>query len=94
MKISRRKIKILAAFVGLIFLCAGQTQAQKKKPLTLNDIAVKLTFTSRIGKSAERINKELIADVLKRKVNFDLETKDEKLLRNAGANDLLIETIR
>lgn len=95
MKISRRKIKNISAFIAaLICLFANQTAlAQEKKPLNLNDIAVKLTFTSRISKSTKQINKELTADVRKRKVNFILEPDDENLLRKAGANNSLIKAI-
>ena len=94
MKISQRKIKLVSVFVSLIFLFVTQAQSQEKKSVNLNDIALKLTFTSRISKSTEEINKELIADVRKRGVNFILEAEDEKLLQSKGANDFLIKAIR
>lgn len=95
MKNRRYKLKIICVIVGILFCLAfqKQIQAQEKKPLNLNDIAVKLTFTSRIGKSNEKINEELIADVGKRKVNFILKSEDENLLRKAGAGDSLIKAI-
>ncbi len=61
--------------------------------INLQYILVKLTFTSRISTPTEEINRQLISDIESRKVNFILNAENEKELRNAGANDLLIETI-
>ncbi len=79
----------------LIFLVGQQeAQSQQEKPVSLNDIQAELTFTSRISKSEDEINNLLIKDIRKRGVNFILTSEDAKILKKAGANNLLIKVIR
>lgn len=82
--------------VGLFVFFIGQQQAQgqRKKALSLNEILVKLSFTSRINRSIEEINEQIILEVNNRRVNFVVTSKDEESLRKAGGNDLLIKVIR
>lgn len=61
--------------------------------ISLGYILSKFLFTSRITKPAEPINQELIEEVLKRKVNFQLNAENEKSLKQAGVSDLLLKTI-
>src|SRR5688572_12954679 len=88
--------KLFLIFTGLfVFLTAQNTPAQKKSDfVNLNYILTKLTFTSRISKSAEQINDELIKEIRERKVDFILEKEIEKEIEKAGGNKLLIKTIR
>ena len=51
-------------------------------------------FTSRKIKSVEQINQELTDEIRQHKVAFLLDSANEKTLREAGANDLMIKTIR
>lgn len=86
-----------------IFLCIGffvflfnqRIQGQEKHNfLNFNDILTRLTFTSRVSTSTEKINEQLIKNVQKRKVNFILSSKDQNSLKKAGASDSLIKAIR
>ncbi len=88
--------KIFLIFVAsLIFLNAQQIQAQERSnPIIVDDVITKLTFTSRISQSTEQINENLIKEIRRYKVDFILTTDDEIKIREAGGNDLLIETIR
>lgn len=83
-------------FIGLLIFLTAQIQIQgqdKTDHINLNYILSKLTFTSRISKSTEQINEELIKEIQERKVDFVLTSKDEEELIKANANDLLIKTI-
>jgi hypothetical protein len=88
MKILIFRVTIISVFISLfIFLIGQQVQAQQDKPLNLDDILSKLTFTSRIKTSTEEINRQLITDVRKRKVNFTLTRENKDSLKKAGGND-------
>lgn len=82
----------IGLFAFLLF--QQETVGQEKAALNLNEILSKLTFTSRINNKESEINEKLITAVRERKVNFILTSEDEKSLRKAGGNDLLIKTIR
>jgi hypothetical protein len=72
----------------------SESIVKNSENVSFNDILSKLTFTSRISKSIEQINDELIKEIRKRKVNFVLKVEDEKEIKKAGGNELLIKTIR
>ena len=55
---------------------------------------MKLVFTSRISKSTEEINEQLVKDIKERKVNFILSYEDEESLKKTGASEALIKVIR
>ena len=93
MKFSARKIIFI--FIGLLVLADQQTVfCQQSEPISLNDITVKLTSTSRNGKSVDEMNQQLIKEVSKRKVDFVLDDKGAEILKKTGANDLLIKAVR
>ncbi len=87
--------KLFLIFTGLfVFLTAQNTPAQERSEyIDLNYILAKLTFTSRISKSTEQINDELIKEIRERKVDFVLVNEKEKEIEKAGGNELLIKTI-
>lgn len=91
---------ILRKFIGKFVICfslfvvAFQTASAQEKPLTLNDILVKLTFTSRISKTAKQINGELIKQINERKVGFGLTKHDEQEIKKRGGNLALIKAIK
>lgn len=76
-----------------LFILAFQNVSAQEKPLTLNDILVKLTFTSRIDKSVEQINAKLIKEIKERKVGFELTADDEQKIKKRGGNLALIKAI-
>lgn len=76
-----------------LFILAFQNVSAQEKPLTLNDILVKLTFTSRIDKSVEQINAKLVKEINERKVGFELTDDDEQKIKNRGGNLALIKAI-
>lgn len=51
-------------------------------------------FTTRRTTSPEPVNKEMVGEITKRKIGFEIDEKDEKVLKDAGANDSLIKSIR
>ena len=80
----------------LVFYTFGQvqtTKSNKERPVELQEILSKLTFTSRINHSFEELNKELVSAVQKRGVNFVIMDKDRQAIRKAGGNDELIKTV-
>ncbi len=89
MKILIFRVTIISVFISLFIFFIGQqqVQAQQDKPLNLDDTLSKLTFTSRIKTSTEEINRQLITDVRKRKVNFTLTRENKDSLKKAGGND-------
>lgn len=95
MKFFRFKIINFSIFLALI-LISGQTVSSQETPcdygLQFEEILSK--FTTRRTISPEPVNKELIGEIPKRKTGFELNEANEKTLRNAGANDLLIKLIR
>jgi hypothetical protein len=64
-----------------------QAKADKEKPLELQEILLKLTFTSRINHSFEKLNKQLVVAVQKRGVNFIVSDEDRRAIKKAGGND-------
>lgn len=94
MKTHFYKICLSLILLGISLLCFTQNFAQENKYLSLNDILVKLTFTSRISTPTEEINRQLIESIKKQKVNFILNEKGEKELKKAGANNKLLKAIR
>lgn len=90
----RRACKIFLIFAACCISVTAQQTPEKSDLVDLNDILSKLTFTSRISKSAEQINEELTKLVRERKVNFVLGSENEKQIKDAGGNDQLIEAIR
>ena len=82
--------------IGLfVFANSQKIQGQEKKDyLNLNSIRLKLVFTSRISKSTEEINEQLVKDIKERKVNFILSYEDEESLKKTGASEALIKVIR
>jgi hypothetical protein len=100
MKAFKFRIIKLSVFLGLVLFFGQTAVAQEDKCLlsesnfvTLKHILSKFRFTSRKTKSVEQLNKELIDEILERKVNFQLNAENEKSLKEAGASDLLIKTI-
>ena len=90
-----RKSIVTIICIGLLIFLVGQQeiQGQQEKPVSFEHIKAKLVFRSRISKSNEEINKQLIIDIRKRGVNFILSSVDTKILKKIGANDLLIKAI-
>lgn len=87
----------LFVFLGLILLFDQTALSQGKlcgEQITLEEILTKFKSASRENKSTEQINNELITEILKQKVIFELNAENENSLKNAGANDLLLKTIR
>ncbi|HQU86225.1 MAG TPA: hypothetical protein PKY59_24060, partial [Pyrinomonadaceae bacterium] len=64
------------------------------KPLTLNDILSKLTFTSRVDKTVAQINAKLIEQIEERKVGFELTKDDEQKITKRGGNPALIKAVK
>lgn len=100
MKAFKFRIIKLSVFLGLVLFFGQTAVAQEDKCLlsesnfvTLKHILSKFRFTSRKTKSVEQLNKELIDEILERKVNFQLNAENEKSLKEAGASDLLLKTI-
>lgn len=91
---------ILRKFIGKFVICSSlfvnafQSASAQEKPLTLNDILGKLTFTSRIAKTAKQINGELIKQINERKVGFGLTKNDEHQIKKRGGNLALIKAIK
>jgi hypothetical protein len=87
--------KVIFLFTGLLVFANQQTVfCQQTEPINLSDITTKLALISQINKSAGEINRQLIEEVIKRKVNFNVDEKLVETLKKAGANELLIKTIR
>ncbi len=86
---------ISAIFIGFFVFLIGhqQIQAQQENSLSFNDILSKLTSASRINKNAKESNEQLITDVRKRGINFDLTLKNKNSLRKVGGSDFLIKVI-
>ena len=93
--ISRKFIRQIFFYIGLFALAFQNAPAQeeKPKPLSLNDILAKLTFTSRIDKTGEQINDKLIKQINKRKVDFELSKNDEQQIKKRGGTIALINAI-
>jgi len=84
----------LVAFTGLPGLGQSvQPKTEKEKPVELQEILSKLTFTSRINHSFEKLNKQLAVAVQKRGVSFILSDEDKRAIKKAGGNDELIKAI-
>lgn len=96
MKAKFYRITTISLCFGFFVFLIGQQKvnAQQEKHLSFNDVISKLTFTSRINKTTQEINEQLISDIQKRGVNFILDSDDEESLKKAGANDSLIRTIK
>jgi hypothetical protein len=87
----------LFIFLGLILLFDQTALSQEKlcgEQITLEEILTKFKSASRENKSTEQINNELITEILKQKVIFELNAENENSLKSAGANGLLLKTIR
>ena len=83
-----------AVYISLLIFFTGlQIQGQQDKPISFNDIQKTLVFRSRISKTTDELNEQLISEIRKRKVNFILSSEQEKSLKKAGGSDLLIKTI-
>lgn len=87
-------------FIGKFVICLSlfvvvfQNASAQEAPLTLNDILVKLTFTSRVDKTAAQINAALIEQINERKVGFELTADDEQKIKKRGGNPALIKAVK
>jgi hypothetical protein len=85
---------ILGVFAPIATLGQSkETELQKERPVTFNEVLTKLRFTYRINQPLEQLNMKLTAAVRKRSVNFLLSEKDKKALKEAGGSDELIKAI-
>lgn len=83
--------------IGVIVFLLSQSQLygqEKTDYINLNYILVKLTFTSRISHPNEEINKQLIKEIIERKVDFILTTENERAIKEVMGNDKLLQAIR
>ncbi len=81
----------MLVFVVLFLLAfnVGAVQAQEKKPFKLKEIIAKLK-----GNSGAANRQTIVKEICERGTDEELDAKNEKLLREAGANDAVIKTIR
>lgn len=97
MSFLKQEVTKFIFLMGLLLLSGQIVSGQEQQcggEVSLKEMLTKFRFTSRREKTAEQINEELIGEVRRRKVNFALNAADEKSLREAGATDRLIETVR
>lgn len=99
---SNRFLKSIVGSIGFILLTsvsvqivgqAPQVEPKKDWPVTLGEIVRTLKFTSRQLHSIDEINRDLIAAVKKRKINFVFNDNVRKELKDNQANDALIKTV-
>jgi hypothetical protein len=66
----------------------------KRRPVTKREITVSLSLANELPAQVLRVNKELIAAIKERGVNFALSKYEEWALQLQDASDELIKTIR
>jgi len=89
---------IILAFLAFAGASAIRAQVEEKKvqekvPVTAHEVLKKLAFSSRISKPKETLNSELIASIKERGVDFVL---DERLIRDIkehGGSEALLAAI-
>jgi formylglycine-generating enzyme required for sulfatase activity len=97
---TRRFLLFTVGFILIfgLFLAAREARftAAQTKPLTYPEIitALNTKVPNRFFRNKAQLVNRIISDVKKRKVDRPLTRDHEELLRQAGATDLLIETIR
>lgn len=85
----------------LLFLAAGicvtgQKSAdapKQKERVSKKEVLASFLFTSRITKPSETVNKELIAEIAERKVDFVLDDLLSERIRKAGGSEELLTAI-
>lgn len=94
MKNNGYKTAAVSMCIVLFIILAGRlpVKGQQDEPLTLKQI-IKILKSKSNNKSIYAINKQIIEDVRKYKVSFELTAKDEKSLKNAQASGALIKAI-
>lgn len=73
---------------------AEKAATHKTNPLGFGEIAGKFLFTSRISKSSDAVNREILSAIKERGVVACLTPEDINLLSQAGASDELIDQIQ
>lgn len=95
MKVLKRSIVKFSVFLSLFLLFCQTGSSQENhcgNVFFFEEILSK--FTVRRTVSPEPVNKELIGEIRRRKIGFELNEANEKTLRDAGANDSVIKSIR
>ena len=83
--------------IGLFIFLIGEQEVQcqqKMKYVTSEIVLDNLIFGLRLTKSIDEINRRLIEQIKKYKVDFTLRSEEEKAFKRIGASDLLIKAIR
>lgn len=95
MKVLKRSIIKFPVFLSLfLFFCQTGLSQENHCGNVFFFEEILSKFTARRTVSPEPVNKELVGEIPKRKTGFELNEANEKTLRDAGANDSVIKSIR
>jgi predicted DNA-binding protein len=87
------KFFILLSFFIFTNGCQPCFAQEKPNYVTFDEILNNLNLSSKTKKSNAEINRQIIEQIIEKKVDFILTKEDEEKLRKVGGNKTLFETI-